>query len=101
MPRAIQFHSESVLDAAARLGERVRRARKAQGRTLAELEHASRVHRQTLARLEKGDPGVSLGVAMIVLEALGELAELELLLSQPDRPRHLRGDPDEPLERDF
>lgn len=101
MPRAIQFHSQAILDTAARLGERVRRARKAQGRTLADLEHASRIHRQTLARLEKGDPGVSLGVALIVFEALGELADMELLLSQPDRPRHLRGESDDPLERDF
>lgn len=96
-----QFHSQAALDAAARLGDRLRRARKAQRRTLADLESSSRVHRHTLARLEHGDPSVSFGVALAVLEALGELADLELLVSHPEaqRPRVAAGS--EPLERDF
>ena len=59
------------------------------------------MHRQTLARLERGDPGVSLGVFLTVLEALRELSSVELLVYQPDTPKHLRAGVDEPLERDF
>jgi transcriptional regulator with XRE-family HTH domain len=54
------FNSINVQNAAQRLGERIRTARKAQRRSLVDLESACRVHRQTLARLERGDPGVSL-----------------------------------------
>jgi transcriptional regulator with XRE-family HTH domain len=88
-------------DVASRLGERLRRARKAQKRTLAELEQSSRVHRQTLARLERGDPTVSLGVALTVLESLGELADVELLVAQPEQTRRPASTDDEPLDRDF
>jgi transcriptional regulator with XRE-family HTH domain len=95
------FHSTAVLDSAKRLGERIRATRKAQKRTLVELEKACRVHRQTLARLERGDPGVSIGVMLSVLEALRELADVELLVSQPGVPVHQRSADELPLERDF
>lgn len=95
------FTSLAAREAAQRLGERLRRARKAQGRTLVELEQSCRIHRQTLARLERGDPGVSLGVLLTVMEALRELADVELLLSQPEVPRHQRAGAPAPLERDF
>jgi transcriptional regulator with XRE-family HTH domain len=65
-------------------------ARKAQKRSLVDLERSCRVHRQTLARLERGDPGVSLGVFLSVLEALRELSSVELLVYQPHTPAHLR-----------
>jgi transcriptional regulator with XRE-family HTH domain len=101
MRHSPEFISLAALDVAQRLGQRLRRARKAQGRTLVELEQSCRVHRQTLARLERGDPGVSLGVLLTVLEALRELPDIELLLSQPEVPRHRRGAAPVPLERDF
>jgi DNA-binding XRE family transcriptional regulator len=94
------YNSTVVLDTARRLGERIRLARKAQKRSLVDLEQACRVHRQTLARLERGDPGVSMGVALTVLEALRKLSDVELVVSQPgmasSRPAALP-----PLERDF
>lgn len=94
------YHSTAVLDAARRLGERIRLARKAQGRSLVELEQACRIHRQTLARLERGDPGVSMGVVLTVLEALRKLADVELLVSQPGAAASgFAALP--PLERDF
>lgn len=102
MAKTPPYHSQATLDAAARFGDRLRRLRKAQRRTLADLESASRVHRQTLARLEKGDPSVSFAIALTVLEALGELADIELLVSQPDAAQLRTGnDDEEPLERDF
>ena len=101
MSKSAQFHSQAALDAAARFGDRLRRARKAQGRTLADLELASRLHRQTLARLERGDPTVSFGVAVTALDALGELADIELLVGQPDVVRPRISEDSEPLDREF
>jgi len=101
MAKSASFHSQTAIDAAARLGDRLRRARKAQRRTLADLEQASRVHRQTLARMERGDPSVSFGVVLTALEALGELADLELLVSQPGQARPLTPVDSEPLPTDF
>lgn len=96
-----EFTSFAVLETSRRLGERIRAARKAQKRSLADLEGACRIHRQTLARLEKGDPGVSLGVALSVLEALRELADVELLVSRPETPMHRRSSTPPALDRDF
>jgi transcriptional regulator with XRE-family HTH domain len=101
MSRSAQFHSQSALDAGKRFGERLRRARKAQGRTLADLELSSRIHRQTLARLERGDPTVSIGVVLTALESLGELADIELLVGNPDLVRPRPTNDLEPLDRDF
>lgn len=95
------FNSSAVAESARRLGERIRAARKAQKRSLVELESACRVHRQTLARLERGDPGVSIGVALSVLEALRALSDIELLLSQPETPAHRRTSAAVPLDREF
>ena len=95
-----EYHSASVLEASRRLGERIRLARKAQKRSLVELEEICRVHRQTLTRLERGDPGVSFGVILSVLEALRKLADVELLVSQPNMPSGQQMNLP-PLERDF
>lgn len=101
MPKSNLFHSQATLDAAARVGDRLRRARKAQRRTLADLESSSRIHRQTIARLEHGDPTVSFGVVLAILESLGELADLELLVSNPDAPRSRIAAELAPLDRNF
>lgn len=101
MAKSAPFHSHATLDAAARLGDRLRRTRKAQRRTLADLEQSTRVHRQTLARMEHGDPSVSFAVVLTALEALGELADLELLVSQPGKVRPRSSIDPEPLPTDF
>jgi transcriptional regulator with XRE-family HTH domain len=95
-----EYHSLAVLEASRRLGERIRAMRKAQKRSLAELEDTCRVHRQTLARLERGDPGVSIGVILSVLEALRKLGDVELLVSHPEALADPRANLP-PLERDF
>lgn len=84
-----------------RLGTRVRTARKSQGLTLEQLERKCGVHRTTLGRLERGDTHVSFAVVLAVLEALGELADIELLLARPDVPRHRRTPPPIKLDTDF
>ncbi len=101
MAKSAPFHSQATLDAAARLGDRLRRTRKAQRRTLADLEQSTRVHRQTLARMERGDPSVSFAVVLTALEALGELADLELLVSQPGEVRPHSSSDSDPLPTDF
>jgi AraC-like DNA-binding protein len=78
------FSSTFSREAFARLGARIRRARKARHITLVQLEARCGVHRSTLARLEAGDLGVSFAVLAAVLEALGRLSEIELLLANPE-----------------
>lgn len=95
------FTTTAAADCATRLGERIRIARKARRLTLSDLERRCRIHRTTLGRLERGDTGVSLGIVLSVLEALGELADVELLLSQPSKPRHERGTTVPVLEQEF
>lgn len=95
------FASNSVSEGARRLGERLRRARKAQGLSLSDLERICRIHRTTLGRLERGDLGASIGVLLSVLEALNELADVELVLSKPDTPEHRRAINVPVLDQDF
>lgn len=95
------FTSLAVIEVVQRLGERIRLARKARKQSLSQLEQICRIHRTTLGRLERGDPGVSLGVFLTVLEALQELPEVELVLSHPGTPKHKRAATKPVLERDF
>lgn len=84
-----------------RLGERFRLARKARGLTLSMLESKCGIHRTTLGRLERGDLGVTAHVMLAVLEALQELADVELLLTDPAAPRHTRERKTAVLDSDF
>jgi transcriptional regulator with XRE-family HTH domain len=95
------FTSLAIKETASRLGERVRRARKARGLSLMQLEDQCRIHRTTLGRLERGELGSSLSVLLTVLEALQELSDIELILSQPDTPKHKRAVLPPVLSRDF
>lgn len=96
-----EFSTAAVNDSGQRLGERIRLLRKARGLTLAQLEGMCRIHRTTLGRLERGEPGVSIGVLLTVLETLGDLADVELLISQPEEPRHRRRIAAPVLAQDF
>lgn len=101
MRQNFEFTSIAVSASAERLGERLRLARKRQKLSLADLERICRIHRTTLGRLERGDLGVSVGVLLSALEALDELAELELLLNRADLPRHQRGIHPPVLDQEF
>lgn len=59
------------------LGERVRIARKRRRLTMAEMASRMFVTRKTLARLENGEPGVSLAVFFSAFWVLGLEKELE------------------------
>jgi transcriptional regulator with XRE-family HTH domain len=95
------FLSYSVTVTLANLGARIRRTRKARKLSLTRLEQITRIHRTTLGRLERGDPGVSIGSFLAVLEALQELADTELLLSQAEIPKQRREPSPPDLDQDF
>lgn len=101
MRHTTDFISLHAADTAARMGARIRRARKARKMSLTQLEHICRVHRTTLGRLERGETSVSLSVLLAVLEALDELADVEMIVSQPDTPKHKRIASAPLLDRDF
>ena len=60
-----------IIDVISQIGERVRVARKRRAITMKEMASRMFVNRKTLARLEKGDPGVSLAVFASALWVLG------------------------------
>ncbi|MCK5689580.1 helix-turn-helix domain-containing protein [Myxococcota bacterium] len=73
---------ESVIS---QLGERIRIARKRRSLTMQEMASRMFVTRKTLARLEKGDPGVSLAVVASALWVLGLEQDLgKLALPEAD-----------------
>ena len=65
-----------IINTIAQLGERIRIARKRRALTMKEMSSRMFVSRKTLARLEKGDSGVSLGVFTSALWVLGLDKEL-------------------------
>jgi len=68
------------------LGERIRIARKKRSLTMQEMADRMFVTRNTLARLEKGDPGVSLAVFASALWVLGLDREFkDLILPEKDK----------------
>jgi len=69
----------------AQLGERIRIARKRRALTMDEMASRMFVTRKTLARLEKGSPGISLGVFATALWVLGlEKEFFEIALPEKD-----------------
>ena len=72
--------SLNTKNALVRLGEDIRTARKKRRIPTAEFAERIGVTEGTLARLEKGDPGVRIGTLAMALLALGELPRLEGLL---------------------
>jgi transcriptional regulator with XRE-family HTH domain len=84
MRRTGDFTSATSQKTLTGLGNRLPVARKARNWTLNQLEERVRVHRTTLARLERGDVSVSLAVLVRVLEALGQLSDIELVMRHPE-----------------
>jgi len=60
-----------IVNAVSKLGERIRIARKRRAMTMEQMASRMFVSRKTLARLEKGDPGVSMAVLTAALWVLG------------------------------
>ncbi|WP_455233216.1 helix-turn-helix domain-containing protein [Geopseudomonas aromaticivorans] len=71
-----------MANALAQLGQDIRAARKRRGMTMADL--ADRVHtgRATMARIEKGDPSVSMGFYAAVLAQLDRIDALAELMDR-------------------
>ena len=63
----------------AALGERLRLARKRRRLSTVQMAERVGVSRDTFARVEKGDPAVSLGIYLRVLRVLGLDADLDLI----------------------
>lgn len=68
------------------LGERIRGARVRRRWTAAELAERIGVERRTIARLEKGDPGVGIGVFFSALWVFG-LLPTAAQLAHPDEDK--------------
>jgi DNA-binding XRE family transcriptional regulator len=73
----------------AKLGENLRVARIRRQMTMEEVAVAAQISSKTLYALEKGGPGVSLGVVVSVLWALG-LLETMAAVANPDNDEHGR-----------
>jgi transcriptional regulator with XRE-family HTH domain len=65
------------------LGENISIARKRRRMTIKRLAEAASVAPETIRRLEKGEPGVSVGTLVMVLLVLGESGRLGNVLTPP------------------
>ena len=74
----------AAVQTVAQMGERIRIARKRRAITMADMAARMFVTRKTLARLEKGDPGVSMAVFIAALWVLGMEKDL-LEVANPER----------------
>jgi len=68
--------SRKVLDATVLIAEQLTTWRKLLGLTAAQVADRAGIARGTLARIEHGDPGVSLSAFLSVTHALGQLDRL-------------------------
>lgn len=64
-------HSPMTLDAVRVLGRTVAAERRLRGRTAADLATRAGISRDTLYRIERGDPNVAIGTVLEVLVLLG------------------------------
>jgi transcriptional regulator with XRE-family HTH domain len=62
-----QHWPQPVQEGLSIIGQLVQHARKAAGLTSAQLAQRAGIERKTLSRLEKGDPGIGLGLFLTVL----------------------------------
>jgi transcriptional regulator with XRE-family HTH domain len=74
---------ERVRDRAEELGRNLAVTRRLHRLTAAELAELAGVSRDSVSRLERGDAGVSLAVALKVADALGTLLRVDDPLSTP------------------
>jgi transcriptional regulator with XRE-family HTH domain len=91
----------SLAQQAAEIGDALLRLRQARRIKQSEAALRAGISRATAQRLERGDPGVSLGIALRYLDAIAPGATLLKLLSGKDpslaameqglRPRRVRG----------
>jgi transcriptional regulator with XRE-family HTH domain len=83
---------DAVAQTLVKLGTDLRIARKRRGLRIADLAQAAACSPDTLRRLEKGDPGVSLGVLARVLEAIDGAGELATMMDAAKDSGGLKAD---------
>lgn len=87
-------HTPATFPAAARrleaLGERLRAARRRRRLTQAVVAARVGVSKQTIAKLEAGNPATSLATALRVLQVLGFARDLDRLAQDDDIGRQLQ-----------
>lgn len=71
MPKRIRAYSRTVRQAAELLGALIREARVERRWTVRELAERAGISTSTLLKVEKGDPSVTLGVALDVATLVG------------------------------
>lgn len=71
MPKRIRAYSRTVRQAAALLGSQIKEARVERRWTVRELAERAGISTSTLLKVEKGDPSVTLGVALDVATLVG------------------------------
>lgn len=71
--------SSAALRSLRRLGEDIAIARKRRRLTLQQVADRAMTSRKTVTRIERGDPGVAIGIHASVLHALGLLDRLAAL----------------------
>lgn len=70
---------QPVLESLAAMGNRIRRARKRRGLTIAELAGGMYASPVTVRKVERGDPTVSLGMVAAALACLGMGSDFDKL----------------------
>ena len=73
-------YTPNIRSALRKIGGDIAVARKKRRMSMADFAKRMGVSERTLARLEKGEPGVALGSLAMALVALGELSRLEDLI---------------------
>ncbi len=90
MPRIVQTPFPASRRQLAAFGERLRLARKRRKISTVLMAERAGISRDTLNRVEKGDPAVSLGTYLRVLRVLGLDGDLELLAGEDRLGRKLQ-----------
>ena len=83
---------EAIFEPIVKLGDNLRIARKRRGLRIVDLAQAAGCSQDTLRRLEKGDPGVSLGVLARVAAAIGCAQELASVMDAAKDVEGLKGE---------
>lgn len=73
--------------ALARFGARISQARRVRGMTQTDLAQFTGLGLSTIVKLESGSPGVAIGAMVRVLDALGQLGQLDDLLDPRKDPQ--------------
>lgn len=90
MPRTVQPPFPASRRQLAAFGERLRLARKRRKISTVLMAERAGISRDTLNRVEKGDPAVSFGTYLRVLRVLGLDGDLELLAGEDRLGRKLQ-----------